>query len=500
MLGKAADGLSVAFLFHNKKSRRSFDWSENMIFKRFLEILLRFALLVSLALTILASSSSPDFSQYDAVVVATGNDQADCERPNLPGVFVTQDVCNVQAAVNDHPGGKILLRGTFHFAEFGEDGHVIPGTDGTVFVTNDIEIHGEMDGSEFLTNIKGGYNTFSIGHLPVEWDFDFFSDEYRSSVDNAVPVKAAIQIIDFENPLYVPIRVWATTGVSILGNRIIDARSLEWDSSSWGMGIAVFPPAMANFENPELISGDISIKENFIDGQYRRAEPDDPWGTREEDNLIRGLGLGILLAQSEANILIEANEVRNVGDNGIDCNGNDGTTKIVNNVVHIPSPDGDLVDWPWGIEFCGDCWNDASETTKIVIEGNDISVGGQEGALGIHFDNAQVEPIVSVNKNNHLSGASAVGIGIEIASNAQIVGNEIEGVGEYGLVLGHPVESRQNLVDGNTLRDNVLENFIATKSDCLLGRGVTNNTLYVGDHLAVSDESGNDTNVIVIGE
>lgn len=37
---------------------------------------------------------------YDAVVVATGSDAADCERSDLPGVLVTQDVCNVQAAVN----------------------------------------------------------------------------------------------------------------------------------------------------------------------------------------------------------------------------------------------------------------------------------------------------------------------------------------------------------------------------------------------------------------
>lgn len=93
---------------------------------------------------------------YDAIVVATGDDQASCERPDLPGVFVTQDVCNVQAAVNAHPGGKILLRGTFHFAEYGDDGYFINGTDGTVFISNDVKIYGETHHDQFLTTIEGG--------------------------------------------------------------------------------------------------------------------------------------------------------------------------------------------------------------------------------------------------------------------------------------------------------------------------------------------------------
>jgi hypothetical protein len=164
------------------------------------------------------------------IVVATGDDKADCERSDLPGVFVTQDVCNVQAAVDANPNGRILLKGTFHFAEYGEDGHVVPGTDGTVFITDNIEIRGEKRGSGSLTKIKGGYFTFSIGYKPVEWAFHF-SDEMSSEVNNALPVNVTIKNLEFENTLYMPIRIWATTGTTIKDNRVIDGRSLSIEDS-----------------------------------------------------------------------------------------------------------------------------------------------------------------------------------------------------------------------------------------------------------------------------
>ena len=105
------------------------------------------------------------------VVIATGDDTANCERADLPGVFVTQDVCNVQAAVNENPGGTVILMGTFHFAEYGEDGYAVPDTDGTVFITNDVTIEGIKDDNGYRTKIKGGYYTFSIGHQPRSWAF-----------------------------------------------------------------------------------------------------------------------------------------------------------------------------------------------------------------------------------------------------------------------------------------------------------------------------------------
>ena len=189
---------------------------------------------------------------YDTVVVATGDDEANCERPDLPGVFVTQDVCNIQAAVNDNPGGKILLKGAFHFAEYGDDGYILPGTDGTVFITNDIEIHGEKDGNNYRTTIKGGYMTFSVGYNPIEWAYDLDYDELFTSPENVVPVRITIQDLHFENTLYTAFRIWSTTGATIIGNKIVDGRSFDWSTyctNCHGFGYPIyFDPHAIFFE------------------------------------------------------------------------------------------------------------------------------------------------------------------------------------------------------------------------------------------------------------
>ena len=444
---------------------------------------------------------------YDAVVEATGDDTADCERPDLPGVYVTQDVCNIQAAVNENPGGTILLEGTFHFAEYGDDGYLVPGTDGTVFITNDIEIFGEKDGHKYLTKILGGYFTFSIGYKPIDWEYHIIYDDILSSPENAVPVKATIQNIEFENPLYTAIRIWATTGSTIKGNRIVDGRSIDLTDlcgpcHAQGTPIFAFPPGGWDYDNSYLISGKIIIKDNFIDGRYRRAEVDDPWAVPSDGIPVRGLtGSGIWFAQSEASITIKGNELYNMWG-GVNVHGNAGLSKIEENLIVLPAQELDLygLDFITGIDACGWCWDDAFETTSYIIRENDITVGGHfstgvQWTFGIWMDGVMNESVIAENKINMLSDGF-VGIELWDVSNTKVLDNKIKGESQYGIVLGDPELGIGFENSGNTVKENKMDSFNAYVVDYYLSEGVTNNTLYVKKHDSVLNESGNDTNTI----
>ena len=258
-----------------------------------------FALVIVLA--VLSSGVSAE-DGYDAVVLATGTDEANCERSDLPGVFVTQDVCRVQEAVSANPGGKILLKGTFHFAEYGDDGYVVPGTDGTVFITNDVEISGEKDGDRFLTRILGGYFTFSVGYQPVEWSYDVDPDENYSPGDNISPAQAIVRDISFENSLYTAIRVWSTTGTIVEGNRFLGGRSYEGGAyctgpqcSGYAYAISVMQPDALQRLRPQVYTGDLYIIDNVIDCDYGRADADDPWGKPAYGIPVRGYSYGVLI-------------------------------------------------------------------------------------------------------------------------------------------------------------------------------------------------------------
>lgn len=436
------------------------------------------------------------------VVTATGEDTADCERPDLPGVFVTQDVCNVQAAVNANPGGRILLKGTFHFVEFDDNGVEVPGTDGTIFITNDIEIWGEKQGNKFLTKIKGGYYTFSIGYKPIDWEFSFF-DNYDSLSDNAEPVSASIQDIEFENPQFNAIGIWATTGATIIGNRIIDGRAHSIEEvygpggHASGVGIFALPPEAFFADNPQLISGKIVIKDNYIDGMYRRAEVDDPWGAPSYDVLTRGLVQGgIWVGQYEADITIKDNEVYNTGFVGILANGSSGETTIKNNFVQIISVDDEILpDGIDGIEALGVYFTWGYENVKYIIADNEVVVGGIPNAWGISVDTVENAPNIR-NNTVHLESGADVGIFLWDVSNATVSENIITGDSLYGIALGHWEWSLWLGNSGNIVKDNKLNNFNSALADYYLGLGVTNNALYVHKKDSVLNESGNDTNII----
>jgi hypothetical protein len=230
---------------------------------------------------------------------------------------------------------------------------------------------------------------------------------------------------------------------------------------------------------------------------YRRADGGDPWATPSYGIPIRGLaqdGIGVI--QYEANVTITGNTVYNMGLAGILSGGNDGTTIIEDNFVHIVSSDPEINPFIGGIEAWGKYFYDSYATAKYVIADNDVTVGGGQEAAGIYVDWTKNAPVVRDNRIK-LTSPAAKGILLEVVSNANVAGNEIEGDGQYGLVLGKspdPIEVNK----GNTLTDNVLERFTAAAS-VYLGEGVANNILYLKEQDKVLDESGNDTNMVAHG-
>ena len=172
------------------------------------------------------------------------------------------DVAAVQAAVDG--GGRVLLRGTFNFGEaMGEPYDFVPNPPAnwdvpngpshvpvngaleisrnpdfwinapqTVFVSNDVEIHG--DGS---TEIIGGYRTFTIGYRPLpgkEFVYDMNTDDGHLGPTIATvgeypvtPVRVTIANIHFVRSLNSSIWLAATSDQTrIVNNRFSDNKAL----------------------------------------------------------------------------------------------------------------------------------------------------------------------------------------------------------------------------------------------------------------------------------
>ena len=465
-------------------------------------IIVFLALLISLVI-FAGGVSAQGGNKAAVVVVATGDDTADCERPDLDGVFVTQDVCNVQAAVN--AGGKILLKGTFHFAEYGEDGYVVKDTDGTVFITNDVEIKGEKQESRFLTTIKGGYMTFSVGYEPIEWVYDF-TDEIFTSPDNAVPVQVTIQDIHFENTLYTPIRIWSTTDATVKSNKIVDGRSFRADfycggpgCHGMGFGVMVGPPGALWADYPQLISGNILITDNFMDGRYRRADVGDPWAEPSYNIPVRGLTYGgIFMMEYTADVEITNNEVYNFSMAHINVGGGDGTTRISENIIDVGPEDSEIRPNPYGIWANGWWFQENPGIEKYTITENDINMGNNPEAWGIFLNNVVNDPVIEENRIRVQSDSGA-GIVLWDTSNATIAENQLVGKGLAGVALFHWPEFFI-LTDNNMIKENKLNSFNASLADYYLAEEVFYNTLYVKMHDTVLDDSGNDTNMVFLDD
>lgn len=193
-----------------------------------------------------------------ALALGAGHFDTIVDGQNDPAV----DVPAVQAAVD--AGGRVLLRGTFDFGEaVGEPYEFIPNPPAnwtyvngpshlpangtlansknpafwaspprTVFVTTDVEIHGDDS-----TSVVGGYRTFTVGYRPLpghELLYDMNTDDGHLGPTTATlndypitPVRVTIANIHFVRSLNASIWLAATRDETrIFGNRFSDNRPL----------------------------------------------------------------------------------------------------------------------------------------------------------------------------------------------------------------------------------------------------------------------------------
>jgi parallel beta-helix repeat protein len=248
-------------------------------------------------------------------------------------------------------------------------------------------------------------------------------------------------------------------------------------------------------EYPHLISGSIDIVDNFIDGMYRRAGADDPWAAPSYGILVRGLTQGgIWLAQYEADVNITGNAVYNMGIVGILSGGNNGTTQLSNNNVDMGPADAGIRPDSEGISAFGGYFYDGHATAKYVISGNDVDMGNNPEAWGIHVDSTENYPVIRENRIRVRSD-SGVGIVMWDTSNATVRENQVQGNGLAGVALLTPGWLS---TDDNTIKENKVDSFRASSADYYLADDVFNNTLYVKTQDTVLDESGNDTNTVIL--
>ncbi len=230
--------------------------------------------------------------------------------------------------------------------------------------------------------------------------------------------------------------------------------------------------------------------------KHGRADADDPWAAPSYGIPTRGLaqdGIGVL--QFEADITITGNAVYDVGLTGILSGGNDGTTEIKDNLVHIVVSDPEISPYVEGIRAWAGYFYNGYETAKYVVKDNDVTIGGGLEGWGIYVDWTMNSPIVKDNRVS-LKFPTDVGMVLWDVSNATVASNEIAGEGQYGLVLGfwlYPVYAN----DGNIVKDNDLGEFAAKTADYYLGEGVTNNLLHIEHDDTLLDHSGNNTNNVV---
>lgn len=222
------------------------------------------------------------------------------------------DVDAVQEAVDEYD--RVILIGMFNFGE-----------DGSVDITEDVEIVGEEG-----TTIRGGHISF------------------RCEAD----VKLTVRDIRFENARYSAIMVSQSAGLKITGCTIRNVRVYAgpfFPKTAIPIYVTTFetPDLNPSYPEPELITGKVIIKDNYINPNVEF-----------EDEYNAELGVGIAVAGINANVDISRNEVRNCNYGGISVQGILGTTTISNNIVH-PGPPQD----------------------PVIIIGNGIYVGGSLAAL-----------------------------------------------------------------------------------------------------------------------
>ena len=346
-----------------------------------------------------------------------------------------------------------------------------------------------------------------VGLEPWEWPEEIHeNDDIMLWTAVAVPVKVTIEKIQFENALHSAINIVSTTGAKIQKNRIVDGRSVSGGffcsnyetCHGYGYGVWISPPRLLSEDEPELISGDVVIAKNFIDGMCRQVDADDPWGAEGYGGFpVRGLAFaGIMASEYAADLEIADNVLYNFCDSGIWTGGGFGTTLIHKNEIEIGPADDVIRYWPEGIVLQGD-WAVASPPTSAtyIFSKNVVDMGDTPDATGLVV-NSPPGNAVEISKNDiHLDADGGRGIAYTGGDpEAKVEKNDIQGTGMYGMGL-YSVPGFET--DGLSVKKNKVGGFAAQVADYYLGEGVTNTTLYVRGDDTVLDESGNDTNTVI---
>jgi hypothetical protein len=391
---------------------------------------------------------------YDLIVLGTGD----------PAI----DVPAVQYAVEQ--GGKILLRGTFDFGDLG-----------TVTVLNDdVEIHGEKIKNIYNTKIVGGHVPFLVGSSAT----GLF--EWYGNPSAIVPVNNfTIQDIYFENPM-IAVAVTSCHGeVRITGNKIVDGRPYDL---GYPFNFGIYVGSGGALYDPTVLTADITVSGNFIDGKGRSwgDDPEDTWAVYDPifKRWYRGIASGIIFSNSHMQAKFVDNEIVNTFGVAIYIDNDfalseEMEVRIGRNTL-IPSPNemyGDPIDIynskvhitqnnievsnpeSWGLA-CAPCYDS-------IVEGNDISYHGWLGAISLvslPFGSANYWPVSgNLVRNNKLSGEAPFAIAVTPnlfgavaeAENNAMLGNNISmfepdpTVWGFGAHYFFDVGANYNLVIGN---------------------------------------------------
>ena len=379
-------------------------------------------------LTVPASAVSS--MSYDSVVVGKSNP--------------AYDITTIQDAVDK--GGSVLLKGTFDF-----------GKDGSVNISKDVKIYGEIDAQgNPATRVQGGFWTFH-SKLPAQLP------------PQTPGPKVTIQGIHFDGAQRAPISLPYCSGANIVKNKITNVQPYGSKVPIFGksglyrqQGI-VFNPLYtlpSRKYQPGAITGDIVVTDNDIE-----LSNDIP-----EKTMSQGV---IIIWSTGANAKILRNRVVNCSRNSLESIDNypgkdgSGMTLIKDNTIvtatkgiPVPSPSTpNGIVAGWFLDLSGA--TDPARKTKTVVMNNHIEV---RGATSFGITVIADGGIISSNRIIMGGGPKAKGI-LQLTSNSLISNNIIEGSGLCA-ALTMPFKSLKAC--GNTFVDNDLSHFKALAANVLL--------------------------------
>jgi hypothetical protein len=376
------------------------------------------------------------------------------EGKNNPAV----DVQAVQKAVNQ--GGTIILKGRFDF-----------GDKGSVTITKDVNVLGEMDEREVpRTTVRGGYYTF---HSPPS-----------ARTPPPPGPKVTIKNIHFDGALWAPIRLAYASSVTIAGNRITSVRSHPALNRPQG---GVQQSILVGTARGDFLSGGAPYQPGAVMRTVTITDNDIDLST-EAPTKTMAQGIFVMLTTG-INARIARNTITNCARNSIEILDNylsneGGFIAIQDNKIVTategfarPSPatpNGIVVGYLRDRSAAGD----PKRFIRHLILHNSIRARGKtSNGISVLTDGALV-------RNNHvvIEGPEARAINVA-GSNNYIGQNKIAGSGALGLQLAPRAPSGAS---GNELDGNDFEQFKAAVADVLLQKGANDNTV-MGTSGSVSD-------------